>query len=135
MSSDMTRSADTMRDKTPAETPETTTGGRIYRPLTDVVETDDGVTLMLEMPGVAAEDVDVTLEKRVLTVRGKAGAARCRRRRTQSWTRRNPGSGGPDTTVSASARSRMRSASKAPACTIISPPSRRWPRPRRGAIL
>ncbi len=71
MSSDMTRSADKTLDKTPAETPETTTGGRIYRPLTDIVETDDGVTLMLEMPGVAAEDVNVTLEKRVLTVRGK----------------------------------------------------------------
>lgn len=26
---------------------------------------------MLEMPGVAAEDVDITLEKRVLTIRGK----------------------------------------------------------------
>ena len=58
-------------DKTPAETPETTTGGRIYRPLTDIVETDEGVMLMLEVPGVTAEDVDVTLEKRVLTIRGR----------------------------------------------------------------
>lgn len=58
-------------DKTPAGIPETTTGGRIYRPLADVVETEDGVTLMLEMPGVGAGDVDVTLEKRVLTIRGK----------------------------------------------------------------
>ncbi len=58
-------------DKTPAETPETTTGGRIYRPLADIVETDEGVTLMLEMPGVAPDDVDVTLEQRVLTIRGK----------------------------------------------------------------
>lgn len=58
-------------DKTPAETPETTTGGRVYRPLTDIVETEEGVTLMLEMPGVAAEDVDITLDKRVLTIRGK----------------------------------------------------------------
>ena len=33
MSSDMTPSADKTLDKTPAETPETTTGGRIYRPL------------------------------------------------------------------------------------------------------
>jgi len=58
-------------EKTPAETPETTTGGRIYQPLTDIIETSDGVSLMLEMPGVAPEDVDVTLEKRVLTIRGK----------------------------------------------------------------
>jgi HSP20 family protein len=67
MNNDVTQTA----EKTPAETPETTTGGRIYRPLTDIVETDDGVRLMLEMPGVAANDVDVTLEKRVLTIRGK----------------------------------------------------------------
>lgn len=66
MSTEMTETA----DKTPADTPETTRGGRVYRPLTDIVETPDGVTLMLEMPGVAAEDVDVTLEQRVLTIRG-----------------------------------------------------------------
>ncbi|KUJ80902.1 heat-shock protein Hsp20 [Ruegeria marisrubri] len=71
MNTEVTQTA----DKTPAETPETTTGGRIYRPLTDIVETDEGVTLMLEMPGVAAEDVDVTLEKRVLTIRGKVHPA------------------------------------------------------------
>ena len=71
MTKDVTKTA----DKTPAETPETTTGGRVYRPLTDIVETEDGVTLMLEMPGVAAEDVDITLEKRVLTIRGKVHAA------------------------------------------------------------
>ena len=58
-------------DKTPTEAPETTYGGRIYRPLTDIVETSDGVTLMLEMPGVGADDVDITLEKRVLTIHGK----------------------------------------------------------------
>ncbi len=66
MSNDVTQAT----DKTPVERPETTTGARIYRPLTDIVETEDGVTLMLEMPGVAAEDVDVTLEQRVLTIRG-----------------------------------------------------------------
>ena len=70
MTNDVTHTA----DKTPAETPETTTGRRIYRPLTDIVETADGVTLTLEMPGVAAEDVDITLEKRVLTIRGKVHA-------------------------------------------------------------
>lgn len=58
-------------DKTPTEAPETTYGGRVYRALTDIVETPEGVTLMLEMPGVGAGDVDITLEKRVLTIRGK----------------------------------------------------------------
>lgn len=67
----MTNEVTQSRDKTPAEMPETTHGGRIYRPLTDIVETGDGVSLMLEMPGVALEDVDITLEKRVLTIRGR----------------------------------------------------------------
>ena len=67
MNNDVTQTA----DKTPAEAPETTTGARLYRPLTDIVEREDRVTLMLEMPGVAPEDVDVTLESRVLTIRGK----------------------------------------------------------------
>lgn len=67
MTKDVTKTA----EKTPAEGPETTTGARVYRPLTDIVESEEGVTLMLEMPGVAAEDVDITIEKRVLTVRGK----------------------------------------------------------------
>lgn len=58
-------------DKTPSDSPETTRGGRLYRPMTDIVETGDGVSLMLEMPGVASDDVDITLEKRVLTVRGR----------------------------------------------------------------
>lgn len=70
MSNEMTQTT----DKTPAETPETTTGGRIFRPLTDIVETDEGVTLMLEMPGIGADDVEVTLERRVLTIRGKVRA-------------------------------------------------------------
>ncbi|PPB81491.1 HSP20 family molecular chaperone IbpA [Albidovulum inexpectatum] len=49
---------------------------RVYRPLTDIVETEDGVTLMVEMPGVAPDDVDVTLEKRVLTIRGRVHPVR-----------------------------------------------------------
>ena len=71
----MTKDVAKTTEKTAAEMPETTTGGRVYRPLTDIVETAEGVTLMLEMPGVAAEDVDISLEKRVLTIRGKVHPA------------------------------------------------------------
>lgn len=63
-------------EKTPAEIPETTRGGRIYRPLTDIVETRGGVSLMLEMPGVEAGSVDITLEGRVLTIRGSVSPTR-----------------------------------------------------------
>ena len=58
-------------EKTPTDAPETSAGGRIYRPLTDIVETDQGVSMILEMPGVAAGAVEITLENRVLTIRGK----------------------------------------------------------------
>lgn len=44
---------------------------RVFRPNADIYETADGVTLELELPGVAPEDVDVTLEQQVLTIRGK----------------------------------------------------------------
>jgi HSP20 family molecular chaperone IbpA len=57
-------------EKTPTKAPETTRGKQVYRPLTDIIETEEGVSLMVEMPGVAPDDVDVTLEKRVLTIRG-----------------------------------------------------------------
>lgn len=69
MSTEMTKTS----DKALAQTPETTRGGRIYRPLTDIIETDSGVSLALEMPGVASGDIDITLENRVLTIRGRVG--------------------------------------------------------------
>ena len=63
-------------EQTPAETSaEPARARRVWRPLADIVETKDGVTLMLELPGVAADDVDVALEKRVLTIRARSTAA------------------------------------------------------------
>ena len=57
-----------------AEGAEPTRNVRIWRPLTDVVETAEGIVLMMEMPGVVADDVDITLERRVLTVRGRGSS-------------------------------------------------------------
>lgn len=42
----------------------------VFRPNTDIVETDDSVIVEAEMPGVARDTVDITLENRVLTLRG-----------------------------------------------------------------
>lgn len=58
-------------EKTPTHAPEAAGGGRIYRPLTDIVETDQCVSMMVEMPDVAAAVVEITFENRVLTIRGK----------------------------------------------------------------
>jgi HSP20 family protein len=71
MANDVTKS----QDKSATQEPEMTHGGRIYRPLTDILETNSGVSLLLEMPGVAPENVDISLENRVLTIRGTVEAS------------------------------------------------------------
>lgn len=42
-----------------------------FAPALDVEETEDAFTLYVELPGVAAEDVDITLEESVLTISGE----------------------------------------------------------------
>lgn len=44
----------------------------VYRPATDIFETDDSVVVEAEMPGVSRDNIDITLENRVLTIRGEA---------------------------------------------------------------
>lgn len=47
------------------------TNGHGWRPLaTDVVETPDEVAVMMEIPGLAAEEVDITIDNNVLRVSG-----------------------------------------------------------------
>jgi HSP20 family protein len=48
-------------------------GGRlrpVFVPRSDVYETGDSIVILAEMPGVAPDDVDITLERRMLTIRG-----------------------------------------------------------------
>lgn len=42
-----------------------------FTPIVDIFERDDTTVIMADMPGVAPEDVDVTLERRILTLHGK----------------------------------------------------------------
>jgi HSP20 family molecular chaperone IbpA len=42
----------------------------VFVPATDIYETKDALVLSLEMPGVGPDAVNITLEKRVLTVTG-----------------------------------------------------------------
>lgn len=48
--------------------------GVILRPDVDIVEADEHVTLVADVPGVAPEDVDVRLERRVLTITARTKA-------------------------------------------------------------
>jgi HSP20 family molecular chaperone IbpA len=41
---------------------------RVYAPRVDIIESEDHVLLVADMPGVSAESVNIMLEKNVLTI-------------------------------------------------------------------
>ena len=49
---------------------ESTIPARAFVPVTDIFETDQALTLKLEMPGVAKDRVEVRVENDVLTIEG-----------------------------------------------------------------
>jgi HSP20 family molecular chaperone IbpA len=59
------------RDLSPGTQGESTRSAPVFVPNTDIYETEDHIVLVADMPGVAPHDVDVNLERRVLTVRGR----------------------------------------------------------------
>lgn len=44
----------------------------VFAPPSDIYETKDNIVVLAEMPGVAPDGVDITLERRVLTIRGRS---------------------------------------------------------------
>lgn len=50
---------------------EKTVSGRFYVPYGDIYETDAALTVLLEMPGVEKENIDIRLENDVLRVEGR----------------------------------------------------------------
>lgn len=50
---------------------EATRSRPLFRPRADIYETEDSVFVLAEMPGVGPEDVDITLERGRLTIRGR----------------------------------------------------------------
>ena len=51
--------------------PESTIPSRKFLPITDIFETDQALTVILEMPGVDKEKVDVNVENDILTIEGR----------------------------------------------------------------
>ena len=51
--------------------PESTIPARRFLPVTDIFETGDALRVVLEMPGVDKESVDVRVENDVLTIEGQ----------------------------------------------------------------
>ena len=50
---------------------ESTIPSRAFLPITDIFETDQALTVILEMPGVDKENVDVSVENDILTIEGR----------------------------------------------------------------
>ena len=46
----------------------------VFVPPSDIYETKDSIVVLAEMPGVAPDGVDITLERRVLTIRGRSAS-------------------------------------------------------------
>ena len=55
---------------------EKTVPGRYYIPYTDIHETDEALTVVMEMPGVEKANINVSLENDVLKVDGKIDFAK-----------------------------------------------------------
>ena len=61
-----------VRQKQEVEKPqESTRPMRAFSPTTDIFETDEALTMLLEMPGVDRENIEISVENGVLTVEGK----------------------------------------------------------------
>jgi HSP20 family protein len=50
---------------------EKTVPARYFVPVTDIYETDDGLTVVMEVPGVERKDVDINVENDVIRVEGR----------------------------------------------------------------
>jgi len=63
---------DTLAKKEPADVVRREDQTQYYQPAVDVLETPDDVILQFDMPGVSKDNVDLTVDKGMLTVTGKA---------------------------------------------------------------
>ncbi len=56
------------------ETGERTHDRPVFRPRVDIYETEEGLVLAADLPGVAADGLDIRLERRVLTIYGRVSS-------------------------------------------------------------
>jgi len=54
--------------------PEQTRPGPVYTPAVDIFENDNWITVLADMPGVKAEDLNIDLRESVLTLSGRASS-------------------------------------------------------------
>jgi HSP20 family protein len=73
----MAQEVRTAEQRTPATTDnrEATPNRPVFVPPADIYETKDHIVVLAEMPGVGSDGVDITLERRMLTIRGRSAAS------------------------------------------------------------
>jgi HSP20 family protein len=54
-----------------ADDEEDLSAGAAWRPYTDIFETESGVTILMDLPGVEKEDVSVEVKENILSITGK----------------------------------------------------------------
>ena len=62
-------------ERVPAQPPEgaeRTHNRLVYAPRVDIIEREDALEILADLPGATRDSVEVTLEQRVLTIRGRA---------------------------------------------------------------
>jgi HSP20 family protein len=62
-----------MADRSTGRGVEATRTRPVYTPVADIYENEDALVLLVEMPGVRPDRVEVGLDKRVLTIAGQGG--------------------------------------------------------------
>ena len=64
----------TQTQKSRSAVPYETGTGRVFRPVAEIYETEGSVFVNVEMPGIDAGDIEITLENQVLSLRGSLGS-------------------------------------------------------------
>ena len=69
----MAQQVETVQQQTPAtrEAGQRMPPRPTFLPPADIYETKDSIVVLTEMPGVSSDRVDISLERRVLTIRGR----------------------------------------------------------------
>ena len=74
MAMEATRDVQKSETSSVATAPEQTRTGPVYSPAVDIFENDTSITLLADMPGVKASDLEIDLRENVLTLAGRVAA-------------------------------------------------------------
>jgi HSP20 family protein len=74
MSRDNRGDSPSPESKTASRIPEQTRPGPVYSPTVDIFEHESAITVLADMPGVKAEDLEIDLRDNVLTLTGRVSS-------------------------------------------------------------